>query len=163
MKKWLSENRPTSKVVDTNFGKFSNIEKLNTENKYKVKENSEWIKNKKQIDDNIKSKIFQTVDARSRERFDGKMDEPRPGLKKGCILGSKNIPFKDCINSKTNTFKTKNELSEIFKVNEVDISRPIVFTCGSGMTACVLGLAYSLISDKNAVIYDGSWSEYGKK
>ena len=163
MKKWLSENRPTSKVVDTNFGKFSNIEKLNPENKYKVKENSEWIKNKKQIDDNIKSKIFQTVDARSRERFDGKMDEPRPGLKKGCILGSKNIPFKDCINSKTNTFKTKNELSEIFKVNEVDISRPIVFTCGSGMTACVLGLAYSLISDKNAVIYDGSWSEYGKK
>ena len=91
------------------------------------------------------------------------MDVPRPGLKKGCILGSKNIPFKDCINSKTNTFKTKNELSEIFKVNEVDISRPIVFTCGSGMTACVLGLAYSLISDKNAVIYDGSWSEYGKK
>ena len=45
----------------------------------------------------------------------------------------------------------------------VDASKPIVFTCGSGMTACVLGMAYSIISGKNAVIYDGSWSEYGKK
>ena len=51
----------------------------------------------------------------------------------------------------------------IFNKNDVDISKPMGFTCGSGMTACVLGMAYSLISDKNAVIYDGSWSEYGKK
>ena len=111
---------------------------------------------------NIKNFSFQTVDARSRDRFEGKMDEPRPGLKKGCIMGSKNIPFKDCIDSETNTFKKKDELSKIFAENNIDVSRPIVFTCGSGMTACVLGLAYSLISGKNAVIYDGSWSEYGK-
>ena len=51
----------------------------------------------------------------------------------------------------------------VLKINNIDISKPVVFTCGSGMTACVLGMAYSLISDKNAVIYDGSWSEYGKK
>ena len=59
--------------------------------------------------------------------------------------------------------KQKTELIKIFEQNNVDISKPIVFTCGSGMTACVLGMAYSLISGKNAVIYDGSWSEYGKK
>ena len=75
----------------------------------------------------------------------------------------KNIPFKDCINSEENTFKTKEELIKIFSRNEIDITKPIVFTCGSGMTACVLGLAYSLISGRNALIYDGSWSEYGKK
>ncbi len=163
MKKWLKENRPTSKKINQDLGKFSNIEKLNPANKYKVNENIEWIKNKNQIDENIKNFSFQTVDARSRDRFQGKTDEPRPGLKRGCILGSKNIPFKECINPETNTFKTKDELNVIFAKNNVDISRPIVFTCGSGMTACVLGMAYSIISGKNAVVYDGSWSEYGKK
>ena len=121
------------------------------------------IKNKKQIDKNIKNSSFQTVDARSRDRFAGKVEEPRPGLKKGCIIGSKNIPFQECIDRETNTFKPKSELINIFNQNGIDISKPIVFTCGSGMTACVLGMAYSLISDKNAVIYDGSWSEYGKE
>jgi len=162
MQKWLKENRPTSKEVGEDFGKFSKIEKLNPKNRYKVNENAGWIKNKKHIDQNIKNFSFQTVDARSRERFEGKVDEPRPGLKRGCIARSKNIPFKDCIDPKTNAFKTKTELSKIFAENEVDTSKPIVFTCGSGITACVLGMAYSLISDKNAVIYDGSWSEYGK-
>ena len=152
LKKWLKENKETTNKVEK-------IQKLNN---YSVSENNEWIKNKKHIDQNIKNFSFQTVDARSRERFQGKVDEPRPGLKKGCIARSKNIPFKDCIDPKTNTFKTKAELNKIFAENEVDASKPIVFTCGSGITACVLGMAYSLISGKNAVIYDGSWSEYGK-
>ena len=163
MKKWLKENRPTSKEINANIGKFSNIDKINPKNRYKVSENAEWVKNKSQIDLNIKNTSFQTVDARSRERFEGKVDEPRPGLKRGCIVGSKNIPFKDCIDSETNTFKKKSELIKIFSQNNVDTSRPIVFTCGSGITACVLGMAYFLISGKSAVIYDGSWSEYGKK
>ena len=163
LKKWLKENRPLTMEINKDIGKFSNMDKLNPIDKYNVNENIEWIKNKKQIDENIKNFTFQTVDARSRERFEGKVDEPRSGLKRGCIIGSKNIPFKDCINSETNTFKTKDELNKIFNKNKVDLTQPIVFTCGSGMTACVLGMAYSLISGKNAVIYDGSWSEYGKE
>ena len=153
LKKWLREKR----LVNSDTVKHEIIKK------YKVYEKSEWIKNKKQIDDNIKNSFFQTVDARSRERFSGKIEEPRPGLKKGCILGSKNIPFQECIDRETNTFKTRSELINIFNKNDIDISKPMVFTCGSGMTACVLGMAYSLISDKNAMIYDGSWSEYGKE
>ena len=153
LKKWLKENRETT----------SKLEKIQKSNNYNINENTEFIKNKKQIDENIKNFSFQTVDARSRERFEGKVDEPRPGLKRGCIVGSKNIPFKDCINHETNTFKTKTELAKIFTQNHVNPSKPIVFTCGSGVTACVLGMAYSIISGKNAVIYDGSWSEYGKK
>ena len=162
MKKWLAENRLTDNKINKDLGKFSNIDKLNTENKYKVKEKTDLIKNKKQIDENLKKNQFQTVDARSRERFEGKIDEPRSGLRRGCIVGSKNLPFKDCINSDNNTFKSKEELSKIFIENNIDISKPIVFTCGSGMTACVLGMAYSIISGKSAVVYDGSWSEYGK-
>ena len=103
------------------------------------------------------------VDARSRDRFEGKKEEPRPGLKKGCVPGSKNIPFQNCINVETNTFKSKSELINIFKENNVDYYKPTVFMCGSGVTACVLGLAYFLISDKNAVIYDGSFAEWGRK
>ena len=162
MKKWLTENRSTDNKINIDLGKFSNIDKLNPGNKYEVKEKTDLIKNKKQIDENLKKNQFQTVDARSRERFEGKIDEPRSGLRRGCIVGSKNLPFKDCINSDNNTFKSKEELSKIFIENNIDISKPIVFTCGSGMTACVLGMAYSIISGKSAVVYDGSWSEYGK-
>ena len=163
MKKWLKENRTTDNKINQDLGKFSSIDKLNPTTKYSVNEKSEFIKNKLQIDENIKNQSFQTVDARSRDRFEGKAEEPRPGLKRGCIIGSKNIPFQECINKNTNTFKSKSELIKIFNKNDIDISKPMVFTCGSGMTACVLGMAYSLISDKNAVIYDGSWSEYGKE
>jgi len=153
LKKWLKENKETT-------NRLEKIEKISV---YRTNENKGHIKNKKHIDENIKNFSFQVVDARSRERFEGKIDEPRPGLKRGCIVGSKNIPFKDCIDPKTNTFKTKSDLVKIFSKNNVDPSRPIVFTCGSGMTACVLGMAYSLISGKSAMLYDGSWSEYGKK
>ena len=153
MKKWLKENKETT----------DKLEKIQKADDYKINENYKWIKKKNEINLNIENNSFQTVDARSRDRFEGKSDEPRPDLKRGCIKGSKNIPFKYCINSVTNTFKPKSELIKIFTENKVDTSKPIVFTCGSGVTACVLGMAYSLISDKNAVIYDGSWSEYGKK
>ena len=153
--KWLRENRPTSNETNKEIGKFSYIDKIN--------ENFDWVKKKEQIDGNIKNNLFTLVDARSRERFKGKVEEPRPNLKKGCIPGSKNIPFQDCIDSSTNTFKKKNELIKIFKENGIDYLKSDVFMCGSGVTACVLGLAYFLISDKNAVIYDGSFAEWGKK
>ena len=123
----------------------------------------EEIKNKNQIDENIKKESFILVDGRSRKRFEGNEEEPRAGVQKGCIPNSKNIPFQNCINSETNTFKTRSELIKIFSENNVDYFKPNVFTCGSGVTACVLGLAYFLISDRNAVIYDGSYSEWGKK
>ena len=97
MKKWLNENRPTDNKINQDLGKFSRIDKLNPNKKYSVTERSELIKNKRQIDENIKNSLFQTVDARSRERFAVKIEEPRPGLKKGGILGSKNIPFQECI------------------------------------------------------------------
>ena len=163
MKKWLKESRFTNNKINKDIGKFSYIDKINTKSKYKVSENFDWIKKKEQINDNIKNNLFTLIDGRSRERFEGKIEEPRPNLTKGCIPGSKNIPFKYCIDSETNTFKRKSKLIKIFKENDIDYLKPNVFMCGSGVTACVLGLAYFLISDKNAVIYDGSYAEWGKK
>ena len=151
--KWLKEKKPVTQKID----------RIDKADNYIINENNDWIKNKKQIDENIKSNSFVLVDARSRDRFEGNKEEPRPGLKKGCVPGSKNIPFQNCINVAANTFKSKSELVNIFKENNVDYYKPTVFMCGSGISACVLGLAYFLISDKHAVIYDGSFAEWGKK
>ena len=153
LQKWVSEKRIITQKIDK-------IEQISD---YKISENFHWIKDKKQINENIKKNFFVLVDARNKDRFEGRVEEPRPGLKRGSIPGSKNIAFQNCINFETNTFKTKSELINIFKENNVNYYKPNVFMCGSGVTACVLGLAYFLISDKNAVIYDGSFAEWGRK
>ena len=121
------------------------------------------MKNKKEIDENIIEKQFDVIDARSVERFRGEAKEPREGLRSGNIKNSSCIPFRVLINP-DKTFKSKKEIAEIFSKNLKDISsNTVVFSCGSGVTACVLALAYSLINDKYLPkIYDGSWAEYGK-
>ena len=151
-KKWLDEKRSTFKEIKT----FKRTE-------YQATENSSLVLNKKQIDSNIRDKIFELVDARSRERFLGKQPEFRKELRAGNIQGSKNLPFTELINKSDKTFKKKKELIDIFVKHSIDINKNLAFTCGSGITACVLGLANSIISGKKPLIYDGSWSEYGLK
>ena len=129
---------------------------------YLCKENKELVKSKKQIDENIEKKEFNVVDARSRERFEGKVAEPRKGLRSGSIKNSFCLPFSELINE-DHTFVSKNKIQEKFETFKFDLEKNIVFSCGSGVTASVLALAYSLINDKYMpTIYDGSWSEYGK-
>ena len=151
-KKWVYEN----KVTDTLIPKIVKTE-------YKAKELKNLVKNKKEIDHNIIDKQFNVIDARSTERFKGEVKEPRAGLKSGSIKDSSCIPFNLLINT-NKTFITKTKIIEIFSKNLEKIdSDAIVFSCGSGVTACVLALAYSLINDKYLPkIYDGSWAEYGK-
>ena len=151
LKKWKKEN------------KTINNKKVITETSiYSCKENTELVKNKKQIDENIDKNDFNVVDARSRERFEGKVAEQRKGLRSGSIKNSFCLPFVELIND-DHTFVSKDKISEKFKSFNFDHSKNIVFSCGSGVTASVLALAYSLINDKYMpTIYDGSWSEYGK-
>ena len=120
------------------------------------------FKNKELINQNLEEQKFKVIDARSRERFEGKIPEPRKGLRSGNIKNSYCIPFNECLNE-DKTFKDEEKLKDIFKSCLKNIyEKNIVFSCGSGVTACVLALAYSLINDKyQPCIYDGSWAEYG--
>ena len=150
-KKWLKEKKDTTKDIKK-FEKSS----------YSAHENTSLVLNKDQIVTNIKNKSFELIDARGRERFLGLQPEARKELRSGNIEGSKNMPFTELINN-DRTFKKKEELMSIFEKNKVNPNKKIAFTCGSGITACVLGLTNSIISGKKPVIYDGSWAEYGIK
>ena len=151
LSKWIKENR-----------KITNKEPILTISKYKSFERKELVKDKNFINQNIKSQIFKVIDARSIERFEGRIPEPRKGLRSGNIKNSFCIPFSNCLN-KDKTFKDKEKLKDVFMSSLKNINENnIVFSCGSGVTACVLALAYSLINDKyHPCIYDGSWAEYG--
>ena len=151
LKKWKSENKPTTNIIS----KVS-------PSKYTASEKENLVKNITQINENINSEKFKVIDARSMGRFKGKVQEPRKGLRSGSIPKSICIPFRNLIND-DNTFKSENEILNIFKNTLEEITSNIVFSCGSGVTASVLALAYSLINNKYMpTIYDGSWAEYGK-
>jgi len=150
-KKWKKEN----KITDSK-------EVITKNSIYSCEENIELVKSKKQIDENIDKNDFTVIDARSRERFEGKVAEPRKGLRSGSIKNSFCLPFGELIND-DHTFISKNKILEKFKSLNFDFDKNLVFSCGSGVTASVLALAYSLINDKYMpTIYDGSWSEYGR-
>ena len=103
------------------------------------------------------------MDARNKNRFLGLEKEPRPGLKSGSIKDSYCLPFSELINPDNRTFLDKNLIKEKFKQIRIDKENNVVFSCGSGITAAVLSLAYSLINDNYLpTVYDGSWAEYGK-
>ena len=98
------------------------------------------------------------LDARSEERFKCLVDEPRAGLRRGTIPNSENLPYTELFEG--NTFKSMTQLSIIFSNLEVG-NRTLVFSCGSGITACILALAATLCNYKELKVYDGSWTEYG--
>jgi thiosulfate/3-mercaptopyruvate sulfurtransferase len=98
------------------------------------------------------------IDARSKNRFRCLVDEPRTGLRRGTILNSKNLPYTMLCNGYK--LKPKEEISEIFNNLVLDKTK-VVFSCGSGITACILALAATLCNYNNLTVYDGSWTEYG--
>jgi thiosulfate/3-mercaptopyruvate sulfurtransferase len=100
------------------------------------------------------------VDARAAVRFEGAAPEPRAGLRSGHIPGSRNVPFATLVDA-DGRLKSAVELRSIFAAAGVDVSRPIVASCGSGVTAGVVALALAVLGRPDAAVYDGSWSEWG--
>jgi thiosulfate/3-mercaptopyruvate sulfurtransferase len=111
----------------------------------------------------------QIIDCRSAARFNGEVDEPRPGLRRGHIPGSANMPFESFTDPATGRMYPVPVLKEMFAARGLDLGRRLVATCGSGTSACVLALAVEVIRAAEpelvgppVAIYDGSWSEWGR-
>ena len=101
----------------------------------------------------------QIVDARAASRFKGESAEPRPGLRSGHIPGSRNVPWREVVDQ--GRIKPAAEVKAAFVNAGVDLSRPLITTCGSGVTAAILLLALATVEKSGVVLYDGSWSEWG--
>jgi len=101
----------------------------------------------------------QIADARSAGRFAGTEAEPRAGLRAGHIPGSSNVPISSLLTD--GALKDKDELAAAFAAGGIDITRPVITSCGSGVTACGLALALAILGNEKTFVYDGSWSEWG--
>jgi thiosulfate/3-mercaptopyruvate sulfurtransferase len=101
------------------------------------------------------------VDARPAPRFKGEQAEPRPGLQRGHIPGSLNLPYGDLLDAQSKRLKPRAVLQILFAEAGVRADEPLVLTCGSGVSACVLAFALSLLGRRDSPVYDGSWAEWG--
>ncbi len=101
----------------------------------------------------------QIVDARSAARFDALVDEPRPGLRRGHMPGAHNMPWTDLVDN--GRLKDPKTLQQLFTAIGVSAQRPVIASCGSGITAAVVVLALTVLGYPDITLYDGSWSEWG--
>ncbi|WP_439922815.1 3-mercaptopyruvate sulfurtransferase [Nitrobacter sp. JJSN] len=120
-----------------------------------------YVRSKAQLVSNLSSHREQVVDARAVNRFGGSVAEPRPGLRSGHIPGSRNLPYNELFDAATGTMKPRDELRTTFVSAGLDLAKPVITTCGSGVSAAVLTLALYRLGVRGSALYDGSWSEWG--
>ncbi|MDP2082294.1 MAG: 3-mercaptopyruvate sulfurtransferase [Pseudotabrizicola sp.] len=125
-----------------------------------VSRQNHLVKDVTQVAHAAKLAQAEIIDARATARFKGEVDEPRPGLRSGHIPGSRNVPFATLLNA-DGTMKPPAELKAVFEAAGVDLSRPAITSCGSGVTAAILSLALERLGHRSHSLYDGSWSEWG--
>ena len=118
------------------------------------------VRSKADMLGNLHSKAEQVVDARGAARFSGEEADPRPNIANGHIPGSRNLPYTALYNA-DGTFKDKAALIVTFADAGIDLAKPVVTTCGSGITASVVAFAMHLTGKEDVALYDGSWSEWG--
>jgi thiosulfate/3-mercaptopyruvate sulfurtransferase len=128
---------------------------------FRARFDADLVRSKAAVVANVRSRWEQIVDARSAGRFDGTAEETWPGRRRGHIPSSRNLPFDQVTDPKTKQLKDARELRALFADAGVALDRPIIASCGSGVTACALAFAAYLIGHERVAVYDGSWSEWG--
>ena len=129
---------------------------------FKANYDARRIRSIEQMIANVASHAEQVIDARAADRFEGRAVEPRPGIRSGHIPGALNLPYNNLFDAATGTMKPLDDLRKAFTGAGVDTAKPIVTSCGSGVSAAVLTLALYRLGVENTALYDGSWSEWGK-
>jgi thiosulfate/3-mercaptopyruvate sulfurtransferase len=148
--KWLAEGRPVTDEPP-----------MPRERHFTARLNTLLVRDKRQLAENLATGREQVLDARSRARFEGTAPEPRAGLRGGHIPGSLNLPYDRLVDPATRTLLPAEQLEDRFRAAGLRRDRPVVTTCGSGVTACALAFGLHLIGWPDAAVYDGSWSEWG--
>ena len=148
--KWLREGRPTES------GK-----PMPGERKFTSSMNTLLVRDLDHMKENLESRREQVLDSRPAGRFAGTEPEPRPGLKSGHIPGSLNLPYTDILDPDTGTLRPADALRARVTEAGIDLDKPVVTTCGTGVTAAALALALYLLGHGDAAVYDGSWTEWG--
>jgi thiosulfate/3-mercaptopyruvate sulfurtransferase len=149
--KWRAEGRPTEDLPPVHRTRH-----------FTPRPNHLILRDAAQLRENLTTKREQVVDARSPGRFAGSEPEPRPGVRSGHIPGSKNLHYQKLLNP-DGTLRKPEALAATFREAGIDVTKPIVTSCGSGVTAAIILLALEVIDAPSGALYDGSWSEWGVK
>jgi len=147
--KWRAEGRP-----------IEDMPPIVRDRHMTVQRQAHLIKDVTQVAAAAKLGDYSIVDARSPGRFSGQEPEPRPGLRSGHIPKAKNVPFKTVLNA-DGTMKSPEALANVFAEAGVDLKKPVITSCGSGVSAAVLNLALERMGKLDHSLYDGSWAEWG--
>lgn len=147
--KWQAEGHPTDDMPP-----------IVRDRHITVQRQAHLIKDVTQVAAASKLATHEILDARSPGRFQGVVPEPREGLRSGHIPNSRNLYFRELLNQ-NGTMKSTDALRAVFEAAKVDLNKPIITTCGSGVTAAIVSLALERIGHDRHAVYDGSWSEWG--
>jgi thiosulfate/3-mercaptopyruvate sulfurtransferase len=148
--KWKAESRP---LEDGPADKPQ-------ERHFTARYRSMMVRDQKDVAAALKSGAAKVADARSGTRFRGEEAEPRPGVRAGHMPGAKNVHYASLLRP-DGTLKSPSEIEAVFATAGVDLSKPVITSCGSGITAAILSLGLTLIGARNHALYDGSWTEWG--